>query len=249
MHVVRVDGARREDLLLDLDHRDPGRHRHYRIEITLRPPEAEIARRVRLIGTDKGVIERQRVLQQVLAAIEETRFPAFRKLGADRGGGKESRDPCASRTHPLGERALRDELGFDQTLIDIFSQHQPLRSPRRRGESADHFLDLSVPDHLPHIGCVVGQGGAAARRVRHAGQILRTLLGHGLVEVDRHPHHREPAEADRGSVRDVANRIVKARIDLVLGAHSPARHLLFLSTSHHAAGDARRQPAPNTCRP
>src|SRR6202035_4752806 len=62
---------------------------------------------------------------------------------------------------------------------------------------------------------------AAACRIGYAGQVLGALLGHCLIEVDRHPDDRKPAKAEGGSIRNVANRIVKARIDLALGAHSP----------------------------
>src|ERR1700730_13960160 len=127
------------------------------------------------------------------------------------------------RLHPFGERALRHELRLDQPLIDIFSQDQPLRGSRRRGEGADHLLDLTILDQPAHIGRIGRQSGAAARRIRHAGQILCTLLCGRPVAGDRHPDHGKPAKADRGPVRDIANRVGKARIDLALGAHSPPR--------------------------
>src|SRR5882762_4248472 len=47
MHVVGIDGAHRQNVFLDLDHRDPGGHRHDRVEVALRVPETEIARSVR----------------------------------------------------------------------------------------------------------------------------------------------------------------------------------------------------------
>ena len=162
------------------------------------------------------------MLQQVFAAVEKTGFAALGELGADRRRSIERRDPGAGGAHPLGQCPLRRKLRLDQTLIDIFGQDQPLRGTRWCGEGADHLFNLPVDDHLPHVGCVGRQGGTAARRIRHASQILGTLLGDGLVEVDRHPDNREPAETDRGSVRDVANRIVETCVDLALGAHSPA---------------------------
>ena len=120
VHIVGVDRAHRQDVLLDLDDRDPRRHRHDRVEVALRAPEPEIARGVGLIGPDAGIVERQRVLQQVFAAVEKARLPAFGEFGADRRRGVEGRDPGTCRAHPLGERALRRELGLDQTLFDIF---------------------------------------------------------------------------------------------------------------------------------
>ena len=66
--------ADRQDVLLDLDDRHPRRHRHERVEIALRPAEAQVAGVVRLIGADEGVVERQRVFQQVFAALEDARL-------------------------------------------------------------------------------------------------------------------------------------------------------------------------------
>ena len=67
VHIVRIDPAARENRLLDLDDRDPSRHRHQRVEIALRAAEAEIAGCVGLLRSNKGVIERQRFFEHRLA--------------------------------------------------------------------------------------------------------------------------------------------------------------------------------------
>ena len=167
------------------------------------------------------------MFEQVFAAVEHTGFPPLGELGADRRRGVEGRDPGAGRAHPLGERALRHELRLDQTSLDIFGQDQPLRGPRRSGEGADHLLDLSVLDHLAHIGRIGGQGGAAARRIRHAGQVFGALLGDRLIEVDRHSDDGKPAEPEGRTIRNVADRIIEAGTDLTPGAHAPTADFLF----------------------
>jgi hypothetical protein len=86
------------------------------------------------------------------------------------------------------------EFRLDQAPLDIFGQDQPLRGPRRRGEGADHFPDLPVLDHLPHVGRIGRQSGAAARRIGHAGHVFGALVGDRLIEVDRHPDDGKPAE-------------------------------------------------------
>jgi hypothetical protein len=58
MHVVGINRADREDVLLDLDDSHARRHRHDRVEIALRPPEAQVACLVRLVSADKRIVER-----------------------------------------------------------------------------------------------------------------------------------------------------------------------------------------------
>src|SRR5882762_5644287 len=50
VHVVGVNRADRQDVLLDLDDRHPRRHRHQRVEIALRAAETQIAERIGLVG-------------------------------------------------------------------------------------------------------------------------------------------------------------------------------------------------------
>ena len=101
--------------------------------------EAEVAERVGLVGADKGVIERQRLFEQVFAAVEDARLAALGELGADRGRGVEGRDAGAGGAHALGQRALRHQLGLDPALLVILAEDQPLRGAGRRGERADHL--------------------------------------------------------------------------------------------------------------
>src|SRR5260370_151925 len=76
-HVGGVDRTRGQDRLLDLDVRGPRRHRHQRVEIALRAAEGEVARLVRLVGADEGVIEREGVFEEVFAAVETPGLAPF----------------------------------------------------------------------------------------------------------------------------------------------------------------------------
>ena len=210
----------RQDVLLDLDDRDPRRHRHQRVEIALRAAEAEIAGFVGLRCPDKGVVERQCLFQQVFAAVEHARLAALGEFGADRGRRVEGRDAGAGGAHALGQGALRHQLGLDQPLFVIFGQREFLRGAGRRGERADDLRDLVVADQPFHRRRVRRHRRAAARPVRDAGQPLRALFGERLVKIDRHADDGEAAEPDHRPVRNVAHGIGEAGENLVPG-HSP----------------------------
>src|SRR5260370_18491146 len=111
VHVVGVDRADRQDVLLDLDDRHPRRHRHQRVEIALRAAEAEIAEGVGLMGAEPGVVERQRLFQEVFAAVEDSRLAPLGQLGADRSRGIYGGDAGAGRAQPLGQGAMRRRFG------------------------------------------------------------------------------------------------------------------------------------------
>src|SRR5216684_4291420 len=217
VHVVGVDRAARQDRLLDLDHGDPRRHRHQRVEIALRAPEAEVARLVGLVGADEGVIERQRVFEEVFAALKAPRLALFGELGADRGGRVERRDAGAGGAHALGQGALRHQLGVNEALLVILAEDELLRGAGRRGERADHLLDLIVGDQGAHVGSVGRQGRAAPRAVRDAGQVFGALLGQRPVEVDRHADDGKPAKPDHRAVGDVADGVGEGGVDLGFG--------------------------------
>src|SRR5216684_402806 len=222
VHVVGVDRAARQDRLLDLDDRYARRHRHQRVEVALRAAEAEVARLVGLVGADEGVIERQRVFEQVFAALKAARLAPFGELGADRGGRIKGRDTGAGGAHALGKRALRHQLGVNEALLVILAEDEFLRGAGRRGERADHLLDLIVGDQRAHVGPVRRQRRAAPRAVRDAGQIFRALLGQRPIEVDRHADDGKPAKPDHRAVWDVMHGVGEAGVDLGFG-HGPSR--------------------------
>src|SRR5216683_2338186 len=94
------------------------------------------------------------------------RYLSFaRFLSRDRGGRIKGRDTGAGGAHALGKRALRHQLGVNEALLVILAEDEFLRGAGRRGERADHLLDLAVGDQGSHVGTVRRQGRAAPRAV------------------------------------------------------------------------------------
>src|SRR6185437_5138516 len=192
---------------------------------------------------DKGVVERQRLFEQVFAAVEDAGLAPLGELGADRRRGVKGGDAGPRGAHSLGQRALRHQLGVDPAALVILAEDQLLRGAGRRGERADDLLDLIVADQPLHGRRVLGQGRAAAGAIRHAGEALGALLGERAIEIDRLPDHREPAKPDRRIVGDVGDRVGKAGENLV-SRHRPSRSFYRRRTSYYppvSAMDYRRR--------
>ncbi len=63
-------------------------------------------------GADERVVQRQRVFQQVVPAVDHPRLAAIGKFGADRGRRVESRNAGAGSPQPFRQRALRHQFGI-----------------------------------------------------------------------------------------------------------------------------------------
>ena len=182
------------DRFVDLGDGDARGGRHHRIEISLRTMELQIAESVGAGGAHEGVVERQGVFQQVLAAVDHARLAALGEFGADRGGCVERRDAGTRGAQPFRQRALRHQLGIDLAGFVIFGERQHVGRTRGGGEGADHLLHLAVL----HQHADVGHCAAAARRRwcwRPASAALRPCSSSALIRLIRHARHGKAAES------------------------------------------------------
>src|SRR5262245_22213029 len=90
-----------------LGHGELRRHRHHRTKVYLRVAKREIAVAVGRVGANQGEITLDRLLQNVLAAIEATHLLAPCELGAEADGRIESRDAGPPSADAFRKGALR----------------------------------------------------------------------------------------------------------------------------------------------
>src|SRR6267154_1723849 len=85
---------------------------HHGIEVARSFSIDEIAPAIALPGFDESEVTAQGALENVMAAVEFTRFFAFGNHGAVAGGCVEGWDARAARSDALGESALRIQLNL-----------------------------------------------------------------------------------------------------------------------------------------
>ena len=128
--VVGVELARLDELL-DLGDRDPPGHRDQRVEVARGLVEDQVAVPVALRRAHQREVGDDRLLEHVLAAVEDARLlrrrgerdrpvrrvaprqAALGDLRADAGRRVEGGDPGAAGAQPLGQRALRGQLDLE----------------------------------------------------------------------------------------------------------------------------------------
>src|SRR5215470_10244616 len=92
--------------LLALDDGGLRRHGHQRGEVPGGLVEDAVAPAVGLPGADDGEVGAERLLEDVLLAVDGPGLLALGDLGADTGGGEEAADAASAGTDPLSQRAL-----------------------------------------------------------------------------------------------------------------------------------------------
>jgi hypothetical protein len=83
-----------------------------RVEVPRSKPVDEVALRIGAPGAHKGAVGKDRPFEQVVAAVEPRGRLAFGHRSTDAGGGTERGSARAAGPQPLGQRALRHELGL-----------------------------------------------------------------------------------------------------------------------------------------
>src|SRR5260370_17673100 len=124
-----------------LGHGELRRHRHHWTEVYLRVAEREIAVAVGRVGANQGEITFDRLLQDVLAAIEAAHLLATCELGTEADGRIESRDAGTPSADAFGKGALRHAL-----QVDLARHPQSLE---RRGLGVVPAC-TRAPDLAPH---------------------------------------------------------------------------------------------------
>ena len=208
VHLVGIDRTGRHDVLVHLRYREACRGRHHRTEIALRAVELQVAERVGAGGSDEGVVERQRVFQQVLAAVDHACLATLCEFGTDGGGRVERRDAGAGRAQTFGKRALRHQFRIDLAELVVLGERQRIGGTCGGGEGADHFPHLAVLHQHADVGHAWLLRPAGC--VGNEGELLRAVFEQCLDQVERHARHREAAECDDAAVADVLHRLAEA---------------------------------------
>ena len=227
VHRVGVDLAGRHDRFVHLDDRTAGGGRHHRIEVALRAVELEVAERIGPDRADEGVIERQGVFQQVLAAVDHPGFSAFRQFSAHSGWRVERWNACTGGSHALRQRPLRNEFRIALAGLVIFCERQRIGRTRGGGEGANHFGDLTVLDqatgvlysgdlvfleHLPVIdGSLTGWISLLPRLAQLPAKVV--VPGHGRL-VTPWPQALDDERRYFNVLADDARRLIAAGVPL-----------------------------------
>ena len=110
--VFRVEAAQR-DHFAHLRDRALGRAGHDRPEIARGLAIDEVAPAVALLGLDQREVGVDRILEHVVAAVDDARFLAFGQQRAVAGGREKGADARTGGADALGEVALRHQFQFD----------------------------------------------------------------------------------------------------------------------------------------
>src|SRR5215472_10225671 len=203
VNALRVEVADLDELL-DLRDRDfAGRGRH-RVEVARRFPVDQISQSVALPGRDHREVPDDPALEDVLASVELLGFLALRHERADPSGGVKARDPRATGAHPLGERALGDELDLELTRQELALELGVLPDVGRH-----HLADLAAPQEQPQSPVV------HSAVVRDDRQVADAAPDEGGDEVFGDPAESEPADDQGRAVRDVPDGLVGRGHDLL----------------------------------
>src|SRR6266540_275197 len=203
---VRVELAREGDVRR-LDDRHLRGGAHHRPEVPGRLAEDEVSPGVRLPCVDEREVGPERQLEEIGAAVDDAGLLSLRHLRADAGRGVEAAQPRAPRPDPLGERPLRHELH-----LDLAGEVLPLELLVLADVGRDDLPDLLRLEE----GAEAELGRPAV--VGDERQALHALPVEGRDEVLGIPAEPEPRHHDAGAVRDIRDRLVRRRDDLVHGS-------------------------------
>src|SRR5579864_5700285 len=169
--------------------------RDHRIEVPGRLAIDEVAPAIAFPRLDESEIASQGALQEIFASIKFARFFSLRNHRADAGGRIKRRNACAPRAHPLRQRALRIKFHLQFAL-----QIQLLKHFISADVAGDHFLDLARFQKQSESSflCAAVVGGA--------GEILGTFAVYGGDQVLRDAAGSEPADQNRGAVKNICYR-------------------------------------------
>ena len=171
----------------------------------------QVAELVGFPGADQGVVGRQGVLQHISAAIDFAVFLALGQFGADRCGGVEPADAGRGDADALRQRALRHQFGVHQPLVVHPHKGADNRGMRRRGESANHFLDLPRLHQCADVHQFVGSAGV----VGDAGKLPGALPVKGGQQVAGNAHAGKAGTHNNGAVGDAGHCGVHSGVHLV----------------------------------
>src|SRR5260370_17675871 len=141
-----------------------GSRGHHGIEVARSLAIDEIAPAVALPRFDESEVATHGALENVLAALEFSRFFAFGNHGAVAGGCVKGGNAGAAGANAFGEGALRIEF-----YLYFAAQDELLEKFVFADVGGDHFFDLAILQEQAEAGAI-GAGAAAGH-----GQIFRSL--------------------------------------------------------------------------
>jgi hypothetical protein len=198
---VEISGL---DELLDFRDRDPSRRDGHRVEVAGGFPINEVSQAIALPRRDEREVPHDALLEQVLAAVEDASLLSLRHQSAHAGRSVESRDPRASRAHPLGERPLGHELHFQ-----LPAQELPLEFRVLSHVGGHH------PADLPGLQEQAQPPVIHAAVVRDGGQVLDPPAHESRDQVLRNSAESESTDDERGAIEDIPHCLVGRSDELV----------------------------------
>src|SRR5438445_13886871 len=149
-------------------------------------PENEVAGLVALPHLHERKLGRDAGFEYVFLAVKNFGFLALSQVGAETGACVESRDPRATRTQPLRERALGNELEFKFTR-----QHLTLELLVLANVRGQDFFHLPCGEQNSHSETI------DASVVANNGQALHAVVAQRRDQIFRNAAQPEPARSDR----------------------------------------------------
>src|SRR5690606_2165744 len=116
-----------------------GGARHHRPKVTGRLAIHQITPAVAAFSLDQRNIPMQGFLEDIVPAVDLTRFAVACKLGSVPGGAEEAADTGACSAYTLCKRTLRNQLKLDFPSPVEFIEHVGIGLPRETAHNFSYF--------------------------------------------------------------------------------------------------------------